>query len=209
MSQEDSLKSTILKSELPDIIKTVGEISIDSLLDEGIIKELPVLKTFVSIGKTFNSIRDYFFAKKMMKFLKCISEMPEEERETLVSKLEKDPDFGEYAGERIAELLSRIDGEVKPTLVATALKLYAKEEISSSELQHLNYAINRFLLCDKTELIAFCSQNSNLRATDSNPVTANFISSGLGYVESGYGGSGVHPTATAHLLLRVIKEAGA
>lgn len=201
-----SLRETILKSDLPSVIESVGEISIDSILDKGLLKDVPILRTLHALGKAVGNIKDYLFAKKMMKFLQCISTISTKQRKKLISKLENDENFGIYAGEIIIELLSRVDGYKKPVLVANALKLYARGDISSTELQRINNAIDRFMLCDLNELRSFCAVNAKSRATDENPITANLINSGLAYVGSGWGGGGVHPTETAKLFIRVVDE---
>lgn len=202
----NSLRETILKSDLPSVIQEAGEIGLDSILDEGVLKDIPVLSTMLALGKTFGNIRDYLFAKKMMKFLECISSLTDSERKALISKLDNDENFGMYSGERIIELLSRVDGDKKPILVAKALMLYARGDMSSSQLQRINNAIDRFLLCDLSELRSFCAAEAEPRATDEDPITANLINAGLAYVKSGYGGGGVHPTETARLFIRVVDE---
>lgn len=208
MSKEvgSTLRETLLKSDLPAVIEEAGEIGIDTLIEDGVLKKLPILSTITALGKTYGTIRDYIFTKKLMRFLQSISSLNESQRVGLIEKLDKDPGFGAYAGERLIDLLSRLDDENKPLLVAKALKLYAKGEISSSQLQRINYAIDRFLLCDIEELKIFCSANAVHRGTDGDPVTANFINAGLAYVQSGYGGGGVHPTETAKILIAVINE---
>ena len=197
-----SLYKTILKSDLPSVIQNAGEIGIDSLFNEGLLKDIPVLNWMLAIGKTFGNVRDYFFAKKMIAFLQCISSLSEQERQKLIHRLDTDEKFEKHAGEQIIELLSRIDSERKAILVANALKFYAREEIDSVQLQRINYAIDRFLLCDTEEFRSFCDQNG----INANLATANFINAGLGYVPSGWGMGGVSPTETASLFLRVLEE---
>jgi len=199
-----SFKKTILKSDLSLVIQNAGEIGFDSLLDNGVLKDIPLLNTLFSLGKTVSNVRDYFFAKKILVFLESISNLSETERNKLVAKLDADEKFGRYAGEQLIELLSRIDSEKKAVLAASALKLYACDRVTSSQLQRINNAIDRFMLCDLNELRSFCAVNGG-QQTDGNPITANFINAGLAYVSSGLGG-GTYPNETAHLFLQVIDE---
>jgi hypothetical protein len=201
-----SLRDTIVKSELPSLIREFGEIGVDSFLDEGLLKEIPVLSAILAVGKTAGSIRDFLFTKKLFRFLSAISTLNPAERANLIERLDQEPNFRSYTGERLMDLLSRLDEEQKPYLVGTALKLYAKKIITSDQLQRINHAIERFLLCDLHALRDFCAEGSKTRPTDGNPVTANFVNAGLGYVSSGFGQGGVHPTETAKLLLKVVDE---
>ncbi|MGX9727472.1 MAG: hypothetical protein ACTFAK_09185 [Candidatus Electronema sp. VV] len=205
MSKLDiSFRETVLKSDLPSVIQNAGEIGFDSLLDNGVLKDVPILSTILAIGKTWGNARDYIFAKKMIAFLQSISSLSEKERQQLIHRLDADEKFGKYAGEQIIDLLSRIDSERKAILLATALKFYAREEIDSLQLQRINYAIDRFILCDIEEFRAFC--NVSGINTTANPAPANFINAGLAYVPSGWGAGGVSQTETAPLFLRVLEE---
>uniref|UniRef100_UPI0040572413 hypothetical protein n=1 Tax=Candidatus Electronema sp. TaxID=2698783 RepID=UPI0040572413 len=215
MSKIDiSFRETVLKSDLPSVIQNAGEIGFDSLLDNGVLKDVPILSTMLAVGKTFGNVRDYFFAKKMIAFLRSISSLSEKERQKLIHLLDADEKFSKYAGEQIIELLSRIDSERKAVLVATALKLYAREEIDFLQLQRINYAIDRFMLCDAEEFRSFCAvtpekfinekirRNSDVEAT-----TVNFLSAGLGDINTGLGLFGmIFPNETARLFLRVLDE---
>jgi hypothetical protein len=203
----NSLVQTIVKSDLATVIYDAGEISIDSLLDDGLFKDIPIFNTIISIGKTFGNIRDFIFAKKMMLFLQSVSSLSTEERKKLIEKLEADNKYSGSVGETIVELLEKVDGLKKPILVANALKLYAKEEITFNQLQRVNNAIDRFLLCDIDELRKFCINPSESFTTSDDPILANFINAGLGYVMSGFGGGGVHPTETAPLFVKIADDA--
>ncbi len=205
---EVSFRETLLKSDLPSVIQNAGEIGIDSLLDSGLFKDIPVLSTMLSIGKTFGNVRDYFFAKKMLAFLRSISSLSAKERQHLIHRLDVDEQFSKYAGEQIIELLSRIDSERKAVLVATALKLYAREEIDSLQLQRINCAIDRFILCDIEVLRSFSKEKS---FEDSDPTTANFINAGLAYTSSYFEGGGIGGiicllNETGLLFLQVLEE---
>lgn len=200
-----SLRETLVGSELPTLIHELGEIGVDSLLEDGLLKEVPIFGTVLALGKTAGSFRDYLFTRKLLRFLRSVADLDPEERVSMVNRLEKEPGFGAYAGERLIDLLSRLDDEAKPRLVGKALKLYAKCQITAEQLQRINYALERFLLCDLRLLREFCATGAKPRPTDDDPVTANFINAGLGHVSSGYGGGGVHPTQTAALLLRVVE----
>lgn len=82
-----SFKKTILKSDLPAVIRNAGEIALDSLFDSGVLKNIPILNTLLQCGNTVGNIRDYLFAKKMLKFFENISNLSEAERKNGTSLL--------------------------------------------------------------------------------------------------------------------------
>lgn len=208
MSKIDiSFRESVLKPDLRSAIQDTGEIAYDSLLNEGLIKNIPVLNWIFAIFKTYGNVRDYFFAKKMLAFLQSISSLSAKKRQKLVDRLDADKKFGKYAGEQIIELLSRIDSERKAVLVATALKFYSRREINSLQLQRINYAIDRFMLCDIEEFRSFCSIPVEKVAKEQAIATTNFLSAGLGGISMGWGMFGmIFPNETARLFLRVLDE---
>lgn len=201
---DESLRDTITKSDLPSVIQELGELGIDRLLDDGILKDVPILGSLLSIGNTFGTVRDYFLAKKLLSFLNELSSLSEAERNKMIGKLEDDNEFEANIGEKLVELLSRVDSDRKPTLIAKAFKLYAQRKINYIDLQRVNYAIERFQFCDLDEFKQFVTEKEGERKTDERASTANFINSGLGYAASGYGAGGVHPTETANILAMVL-----
>lgn len=198
-----SLKETILKSELPELINDLGEIGIDSLLTDGVLKDIPVLGSVLAIGKTYGNVRDYLFTKKLIKFLQELTSLSSEERISLIEKLETDSGYASNIGEKVIGILSRLDDDSKPSIIAKAFKLYAAGHLSYIQLQRINNAIERLLICDLGNLEEFCNPASETKITKDDPVILNFINSGLAYVASGFGAGGVHPTELAKLLIEV------
>ena len=77
------------KSDLPALINELGEIGIDSLVNDGVFKDIPVLSSVLAIGKTFGNVRDYFFSKRIIKFLQELSSMSNQERTLLIQKVRR------------------------------------------------------------------------------------------------------------------------
>jgi hypothetical protein len=206
MSEEinSTLKKTILNSELPAVIYQAGEIGFDSLLNEGVLKEVPVLSTILAIGNTYGNMRDYFLAKKLIQFLKEISTLNSDERIQLIDKLESDDKYAAGMGERIINLLSRLDDENKPLLIAKAFKLYAAGYLNYIQLQRVNCAIERLLFCDLGELSALLNDEDEIKIPSNDPLMVNYMNSGLAYAATGYDLGIIRPTETAKLLIKVI-----
>lgn len=47
----DSFKNTISLSNLGDIAKETAEVTIDTFLKEGVLKELPIVGSIIGVGK--------------------------------------------------------------------------------------------------------------------------------------------------------------
>lgn len=202
-----SLKETILKSDLPKLIGDISETCIDSALEEGIARDIPVIGSVLAITKTYGNIRDYYLTKKLITFLQELSTLDSLQRIKLIEKLEKDEPFSNKVGEKIIDLLSRLDDQQKPLLIAKAFKLYVAGHLNYIQLQRISSSIERVLIYDLGELSAFCDENTETKKPDYDPVLLNYINAGLATVPSGgFGGDGIHPTKTAKLLLKVLNS---
>jgi len=146
------------------------------------------------------------FARKLLRFLTGLSDVPQAERSEMVARLEADDKFGQRVGEYVTTLLDRMDDDRKPALVAKAFKQYCYGQISSSQLTRLNYAIDRVLLSEVHQLrrAVVPGRGQSLPLFDSF-VEQNFINSGLVYVASGLMGKDkLYPTEECRLLLTLL-----
>ena len=84
----DIIKEGMLTSA--DVFADYVEIGIDSLLDDSIIKEIPVIKTVNSVFKIGKSINTAFFYKKLITFLVNMNDIGIEERERFIERYVKD-----------------------------------------------------------------------------------------------------------------------
>ena len=198
------LGDTMTQPELPKLAAQLSKSLLDGIDWHLALDSVGVGQTALALMRQFRRLIDYRFERKVVTLLVDVSTLSAGERAGLIERLERDTRFGERAGERLLEWLSRLDGPRKVHLLAAALAMYARCEITDDQLRRLANAIERFLLCDADALKPFCAAGAEPRPTDGDPATVNILNSGLGYVESGYGAGGVRPTETAGLFLRIL-----
>jgi hypothetical protein len=90
-SIERSFIETLRKSDLSSVAAAVSELAIDTLLDDGLLRDIPVVSTFRSLWKMGVTIRDWLFVKKLLKFLVELQELDAKVRNAMVAQLEEDP----------------------------------------------------------------------------------------------------------------------
>lgn len=79
-----SLLNTLSESDLTKIGMDITEISIDSILENGVLKDFPIVGSLIGIWKTGIAINDYLFLNKMILFLKESSVLSERKRKKLL-----------------------------------------------------------------------------------------------------------------------------
>ncbi len=199
-----SILETLKASNLNEIPQDILEMSIDLILSDGLIKELPIIKWLSITRKTVHNFYDYFFIKKIIKYLISFNDISLLKRQQMIHRLESDSNFGKQTGEKILFLLSQLDDLEKPKMMANAFKAYCREKINSDDLYRLCYAIKAIFICDIKNLLPFYKSKKN----EEIPLNSrlNFINCGLAYVVSGLGVGGMKYTDLCELFLKYVLE---
>jgi hypothetical protein len=62
---EESLVRSIAKPNLTELAADLAEVGLDQLLQEGVLRDIPVLGTLVGLYRTVGIVRDRLFATKV------------------------------------------------------------------------------------------------------------------------------------------------
>ncbi len=175
--ESNELASTLVDSltefDPAQITPELAELALDHILDDGIIKDIPVVRSFYAVYKTTVSLRDRALIKKITRFLFSLNKITSKERTDFKEKMAKDIKFKKKVGEHLLLILDRLDDMDKPHLVANAFGAFEKGLIGYEEFQRLASAIDKTFFPD---LITF---NAN---KDYKPLSSNTI---LSLVNSG------------------------
>ncbi len=111
-SLSESMQETIEYGNL-EFLGDIGEIMIDATLNEGVLKEVPILGTLVGIYKCIRNVYDVLFAKKLVAFLIPIKDVSPEKRGEAIRKWEEDKDYRGKVGDTLLGMIQRCDDAVK------------------------------------------------------------------------------------------------
>lgn len=162
-----AFETTLFDSTLSDACVNMAELGIDSLLDDGVFKGIPVVSLLVGIGKTAQNIHDRNLLKQTIKFINTFNEksIDPTKIEKYRYKLKDNPQFAEEELGRVIILLNSNVELKKSELLAKFYRSYVNEiidwslfcelsDITSrlfiSDLQLL-YSIHRGLISDTTQ----------------------------------------------------------
>lgn len=162
--EDDSLENS---AELAFAQTFVGELNVldqelaDSAIkllfsDNEIISNLPIIKTLVGITKVGSSIKDWLFAKKLLKLLQISSEISSKERKKFVEKIEKDERYRTKVGETYINCIEKARDVENVEQIAYLSNACVKGEISYDDfLRCVNVVLTvssgglrDFILCD-------------------------------------------------------------
>ncbi len=153
MEIDESLITTISKNGGTDILSELGEITLDSIVDNDAINQIPVIGTLRSIYKITNSISDHLFVQKILKFLRELETLSDKEKSEMKLKIDKAKD--NKIGETLLEIINKIDDNNKPKIIAIIFKSYINGEINFQEFQKFSQIVNKSYLPDLMKLTEF------------------------------------------------------
>jgi hypothetical protein len=159
------LMSIANSSHTADLADKLGEVALDSLLQEGTLREIPVIGTAITLFKAGNDVAAYFFAKKIVEFLSEVETIPQEKRNEFLDKQCSDEEGIEHVGEVTLMLLEKIDHPNLARLLGRAFRLMVNEIISRQTFELYSYIIknlNSYLLLEISQFY----QYENMRMID-------------------------------------------
>jgi len=141
-----SLIKTIVRSELRQVATDLAEIGIDSILNDGFLKDVPVIATIKSVINVPVTIKEELFIRKLMKFLVELQSIPLSERQKILKRYPNGSKEQHNLGENILLAIDRLDDMSKPELLAKFFCAYIKDEIDFIMFSRLARALERLNL---------------------------------------------------------------
>lgn len=138
----------ITDTSIANIAVDIAELGFDKFLDDGFIKDIPVIGMLVNIVKGTLDIRDRVFIVKVAKFLLNLKTVPIEVRENFRNKIADDPKFKKKLGENLIVVLDRLDDFDKPEMIAKTFECYMSEKITYADFRKIASAIDSAFIDD-------------------------------------------------------------
>lgn len=207
-TQRGSAVVSVLKSDsVVGVGKEYLEVGIDTLMESGALKDIPLVNTVAGIIGAAGSVRDQLLANKLIRFISQLSDIPQKERIAMVEKLNEDDKFAGRAGAALIEILDRMESEKKPEFAANFFSAYARNEISFEELRRILVALERLPSFDIEKLESFSKAAIEESIKMDESLLLAFVNAGLGKNNGGFDGGAIIPTSLCKLFVKVSIDA--
>lgn len=151
MEQLDGkLVQSIESKELGSLTADYAELGIDALLDDGLVKDIPILGTLIKSAKIGMNVRDRIYAKKIVGFLSKVAETSQEQRDEFIEKYCKNVKRFE---ETVHFILEQADRFEKTLLIGRIFKACILGDILFEDALRLSAMVNRAFWSDVQEVI--------------------------------------------------------
>ena len=126
--------------------------ALDAVLDEGVLKDVPVFGWLVKGYGVVTTIRDRLFLKKVAMFLSGVGQIGENERSQFREKLGADEGYCRKVGENLILLLDRQDDFDKAYILGKVFCGYIRNTIDYAAFLRLAMTIDRAFIDDLKNL---------------------------------------------------------
>ncbi len=147
---EGKLVKSIEAKELGALTADYAELGLDALLEDGILKDIPIVGTLVSFAKVGLNIRDRLYVKKLIGFLAKVAETTQEQRDEFVKNNCQD---GKKFEETVFLILDNADRLEKARLIGKIFKACVLGHIRYADALKLSDMVNRSYWNDLVLLI--------------------------------------------------------
>lgn len=195
---EKSIIESIKSSNLEGLITDSAEVGLDSLLENGIFKDIPFFGTLAKAYHTASNIKDALFARKVYMFLSSIQETTKSEREKVVNDITRKKGGEIAAGAAILELLDKLDDDHKTKLVGKLYVACAKGYIDVSQLLRATHVISNTYIDDLLELRLIEQDDHYTQEQKSTYVTSGLMITSIKKPAEFTGGQGFSISQLAH-----------
>jgi len=132
-----------------------GELILDSLLENGTLKDIPVINSAFNLYKAGVEIRRNFLIKKIVNFLKELNEAPLDKRQKFIKEMDKKAGGKRLFGETILLLIDRAESLQKPLILGRLTKHLILGNISYEDTTRLSFIVDRAYVSDLNYLLNF------------------------------------------------------
>jgi hypothetical protein len=149
---EQEFISSVTSEKLTELATEGAELALDSLLNDGVLKNIPFFSSLHKMHQAYLGIRESIFARKVYRFLNELKDIPANDRKSFIEKLDGDSEFNHRVGEKLIVILDRLDDLDKPTIIGRLFRSAIQERIRFVTFLKLSSIVDRAFLPELLQL---------------------------------------------------------
>ena len=129
----NSFEKTLKDSDLQSVGGNLSELIIDSVIEDGVLKDIPIVSTIIGLSNIGMKISDRILLNKIISFLIELKNIPISKREEMVNKIDKSKKYEIKVGEKILLIIDRCNDYENSKFVAKLFSAYIMEKIDYAD----------------------------------------------------------------------------
>lgn len=157
MNQKISIElvNSIASEHLGSTVRDFAEVGLDTILKEGVFRDVPFFNTVVSLCQASVEIRQQLFIKKIISFWKELPNTSLQERQRFVEWMDQNPKQKRIFGDNLLLLIDRADSIEKPSILGRLVDRCTLGDISYEDMMRLCFIVDRVYMPDLNYLTSF------------------------------------------------------
>tara|TARA_R110002051_G_scaffold277469_1_gene338790 strand:- start:65 stop:760 length:696 start_codon:yes stop_codon:yes gene_type:complete len=129
----NSFEETLKDSDLQSVGGNLSELLIDSVMEDGVLKDIPVISTIIGLSNVGIKISDRILLNKIISFLFELKNIPNSKREEMVNKIDNSKKYKIKVGEKILLIIERCNDYENSQYVAKLFSAYIMGKINYAD----------------------------------------------------------------------------
>ena len=148
-----SLKETLADSDLQNVTSDIAETFTDTLLNDGLLKDIPILGTILGLTRASISLNERLLIKKLIYFLSELKEITTEKRQKLINEIESTEKYKINVGEKLLYIIDKCDDHITAKYIAILFSSFLNEKINYSDFLRGSTIIQKLFIYDLEQFI--------------------------------------------------------
>ena len=145
----------LINSDSGKISKDILELSLDSFIENETLKEIPIFGTIVNLYNLGSTINDKIFANKLIHFLKELEDINPEIIQKEIQYIDDSKEYSHKVGDKILEIINRIDSEEKPKIIGRLFKNFIDGKINYNDFLRLSFIVDKLYIDSLKHIINY------------------------------------------------------
>ncbi|HCT94994.1 MAG: hypothetical protein A2X19_09515 [Bacteroidetes bacterium GWE2_39_28] len=159
------------KNEILSLSQDLGELALDSILKDGLFKDLPLIGSVFSVSKLLLSVNDRMLLVRLIHFINDLNLKTQEEIDDFKAKFFKNEDYSKI-GSKLLLIIEKADSATKIKWLAKCLRLFIDQEIDKKHFLRMSSIINSAYTEDVEKISIF---NKRAEITSFNDLIETYI----------------------------------
>ncbi|CAG36145.1 hypothetical protein [Desulfotalea psychrophila] len=182
---EESIVQT-MGQKLEGTGTNLAEIAVDSVLENGFLKDIPIVGSAIAIFKTGIAVKERQYVKKLIRFLSELNKTNEEARLRFIAEEMLEAEQRERFGETVLSLIEKADDSRKFELYAKVFERLFMNQCNYDETIRICLMIERSFYGDLKYIVDFSNGCPNDQLTAGELYKVGFLS--FGGIDGGVAG---------------------
>lgn len=149
----NSLEETLKDSDLQGVSINLAETFSDAVLEDGILKDIPLLGTIIGTAKATFSLRERLLVKKLIYFITGLKSIDPIKRNKMISKVNESEKYNIKVGEKLLYIIDKCEDHISAQYISDLFLSFLKGEITYDEFLRAASTIQKLLTQDIAEFI--------------------------------------------------------